>query len=517
VAAAIGRQRADDACPGALRPHHAADGELVRIRVPGGALSLTALRGLAAAAEDLADGRIGLTSRGNLQVRGVQVGDVPALADRLRGAGLLPAPEHERVRNIVASPLSGRRPGSRDDVDPLVQDLDAALCTRPGLALLPGRFLFAVDDGSGDVQDQGADVLAVALGAGWFAVRPAGVARGVRVAVENVVAAMLAVAEGFLAERARQDSRAWRIGELAGGGGRLVEQLRGSGWPIEGRGATEGAVPGTALPETVLPGTVLPETGLPDAALPGAEVSAGPLEPGLVEQVDGRFAVCALAPLGLLTTDQAAALIAAAELSTVAELSTTAELSGGAELSGADEPSAGVEPSAGAAARGALRITPWRRVVIRDLELPAALAVRELLSSVSLVTEPGTAWSRLTACAGRPGCAKSLTDVHADTRAFAAVADPAGPVLHWAGCERGCGTPAGGSVVRLLATPAGYRIDGGRLSASDLAAAGLEPVGMEPAGIKPAGMEPAGIGPAGMEPAGMEPAGIRPTGIEVGA
>jgi precorrin-3B synthase len=406
--------------------------------VPGGAIALSALRGLKAASEDLADGRIGLTSRGNLQVRGVDAVDVPALTDRLRAAGLLPAAEHERVRNIIATPLSGRRPGSQDDVDPLVHDLDAALCARPGLARLPGRFLFAVDDGSGDVQAEGADVLAVALGEGWYAVCPSSTGDRLRVRVENVVAAMLAVAEAFLAERETQDSRAWRIAELSGGGDRLVERLRASGWPV----AEIGTAPAPR-------GEAAPGAGVPGAGVQGAGVQAPVLDPGLVEQVDGRFAVCALAPLGLLTGEQVAALIAGAELS----------------------------PGPVDGPRAALRFTPWRRVLVRDLELAAALAVRELLASVGLVVEPGTAWSRLTACAGRPGCAKSLTDVHADARAFAAAADPAGPAVHWAGCDRGCGTPSGRDVVRLLATSTGYQQDGGRLGARDLAAAALTPTG----------------------------------------
>jgi precorrin-3B synthase len=421
------RQSEDDGCPGALRPHHAADGELLRLRVPGGALGLTALRALAVASTELADGRIGLTSRGNLQVRGVAEADVEALVQRVRGAGLLPGAEHERVRNIVASPLSGRRSGSQDDVDPLVHDLDAALCARPALARLPGRFLFAVDDGSGDVQAEGADVLAIAVGDGQYAVRLPAVTCGLLVGVENVVAAMLAAAESFLAERVAQDSRAWRIAELDGGGAPLVERLKAAGWPTE--------EPEQAGPEE-------PEQE------PG---QTGPaLEPGLIEQRDGRFAVCAGTPLGLLNVDQVAALAAGSELS--------------------ESPPDGP--------RGALRITPWRRVVVRDLQLPAALAVRELLSSVGLVVEPGTAWSRLTACAGRPGCAKSLTDVHADVRAFAAVADPAGPALHWAGCERGCGTPAGPNVVRVVATTTGYRVsgadDGAWPSPRDLAAIRIE-------------------------------------------
>ncbi len=417
-----------DACPGALRPHHAADGELLRLRVPGGAIDPSALRALATASDEFADGAIGLTSRGNLQVRGATDASMPALLPRLREAGLLsPAghDRHERVRNVIASPLSGRGSGARADVDPLVTQLDGALCERPGLAELPGRFLFALDDGSGDVAGEGADVLALALGAGWFAVRPAGCRSGVRVRGELVVTAMLAVAEQFLLEREAltgrhpqaadrgqdqnldRDRRAWRIAELPGAGARCRDRLLGDGHPAE-----------QALAEA-------------------RSAGVGSVEPGLVEQLDGSIVVCALAPLGRLDLDQARAVAAAADLS-VAEPGT------------------------------ALRITPWRRLVIRDLDLPAALAVRELLDAVGLIVGPGTAWSRITACAGRPGCAKSLTDVQHDARVFAAVADRTGPAVHWAGCERGCGAPSG-NVVRVLATADGYRIEGGaaRLGPAD--------------------------------------------------
>jgi precorrin-3B synthase len=455
MAAAVERQAAD-ACPGALRPHHAADGELVRIRVPGGTLALTALRGLAAASAQLADGRIGLTSRGNVQVRGVSADDVERLAGQLRAAGLLPDAEHERVRNIIASPLSGRGPGSIEDVDPLVEGLDLALCARPGLAQLPGRFLFALDDGTGDVLAEGADVVAVALGGGRFLVQPAGVTEGLQVGAGQVVGVVLALAEAFLAERAAQGSRAWRIGELPGGGAAVLDRVMAWG---EVEQAAADAMPQVSdaapAPASSVPPLPVAETALPWAVPgPSAATAGAPPEPGLIEQRDGRFAVCALTPLGLLDQPQLEALIAAAELS---EAEAEAEAEAGPEA--ADRPTA------------ALKITPWRRIVLRDLNLPAALAARELLDAAGLIVTPGTAWSRVTACAGRPGCAKSLTDVHADAKTFAAGCDQTGPAVHWAGCERGCGTPAG-IVVQLLATPDGYRAHG-ELTAQDAARAGI--------------------------------------------
>src|SRR3954454_25070591 len=82
------RARAD-ACPGALQTHAAADGALARVRVPGGVLSAAQLRVLSAAARDLGNGRLELTSRGNVQLRGLRADEIPALGDRLPPAGPL--------------------------------------------------------------------------------------------------------------------------------------------------------------------------------------------------------------------------------------------------------------------------------------------------------------------------------------------------------------------------------------------------------------------------------------------
>ncbi|WP_033292218.1 nitrite/sulfite reductase [Amycolatopsis jejuensis] len=205
-----------DACPGVFATHDAADGPLARVRLPGGVVSADRLRALAACAEELGDGNVHLTSRANVQLRGVRR---PGLAGRLAEAGLLPSPSHERVRNVLASPLSGVS-GGLADVRGLAAELDLALCARPELAELPGRFLFGFDDGRGDVV--GTDVCWRALSRTIGTVMLAGRDSGWRIKREDAVTALLTVAETF----ARTRGSGWRVGELADPAGLLPDGPR---------------------------------------------------------------------------------------------------------------------------------------------------------------------------------------------------------------------------------------------------------------------------------------------------
>jgi precorrin-3B synthase len=376
------RDRAD-ACPGALQTHAAADGALARVRIPGGALTVAQLRVLGAAARDLGNGALELTSRGNVQLRGLPSGAESELGDRLAAAGLLPSATHETVRNVLASVLSGRAGGTLD-VRPWVPAFDAGLCADPVLAALPGRFLATFDDGRGDVAGLGGDVGLLALGADTVALLLAGTDTGLRTTPDGAVALALAAARGFLDERARQGGTAWRVAEL-----------------VEGPTTIAAALGGARQEPVLVP-------------------VAPPIGPaGAVTQDDGRTALVAVVPLGRLTADQADGL------------ATTAV--------------------------GDLQVTPWRSVVVPDLTDAAAA---DDLVAAGLVLDPGSPWLRVTACAGRPGCAKSLADVRTDAaQAVAAGTLPAGGATqHWAGCERRCGRPRG-EVVDVVATGTGYRVD----------------------------------------------------------
>ncbi|BDB42286.1 precorrin-3B synthase [Mycobacterium kiyosense] len=195
--------RDDDACPGALQVHQAADGALARIRLPGGMITAAQLAALASLSTQFGSGTLELTARGNVQLRAVT--DVDAVAAAVAEAGLLPSQTHERVRNIVASPLSGRV-GNHADVRPWVAELDAAICAEPRLAELGGRFWFGFDDGRADVSGLRADV-----GVHVFDDGPRLLLAGYDTGVPaEIPATLLDIALRFQEIR----GKAWRVNEL---------------------------------------------------------------------------------------------------------------------------------------------------------------------------------------------------------------------------------------------------------------------------------------------------------------
>ncbi|MFB7915752.1 precorrin-3B synthase [Streptomyces sp. NPDC056061] len=223
-ATAVSRDRGD-ACPGTLRLHGADDGALARIRVPGGVLTTAQAEALADAAQRFGDGRLHLTSRGNVQVRGLADECGAELAELLTGAGLLPSRGHERVRNIVASPLSGLDGHGLCDVRPWLIGLDALLCANEAARELSGRFLFALDDGRGDVArlDPDVTVRATPDGGALLGLGPGDAA--VRVAAVHAARAAMTAAETFLDEVRASGNHVWRVAELGPAQDRLTHRL----------------------------------------------------------------------------------------------------------------------------------------------------------------------------------------------------------------------------------------------------------------------------------------------------
>jgi len=360
-----------------VQVHQAADGGLARVRMPGGVLTAEQLRTLAQAAQDLGDGFLELTSRGNVQLRGIS--DTAGLGQRLDDAGLLPSRSHERVRNILSSPLSGRR-GGVTDIRSLAAEFDRQLCADPELEQLSGRFLATFDDGSGDVSGFGGDVGVHAVCSGRMALTLAGTDSGLRVPKDAAVGVLLQAARTF--QRIRGEH--WRLAEVPRGAQQVLATLTGS----------------TA------------------EALAIAPRQLGPI--GWIDQRDGDVALAATVPLGRLSTQQAILLAVV------------------------DAP---------------LVVTPWRSVIVCDLPEDVAEHLVGMLAASGLVFDESSPWVQVSACAGAPGCAKSLADVRTDLST--AVHNNQLPVAgqqHWVGCERRCGRPVG-VVTDVVATTEGYRVD----------------------------------------------------------
>ena len=360
------RARDADACPGALQVHQAADGALARIRLPGGMLTAAQMAALADASSRLGSGTLELTARGNVQIRGIT--DVAAVADAIATAGLLPSATHERVRNIVASPLSGRAGG-----DARRAGLGRASWTRRS-APNPGSRSWAADSGS--VSTTAAATCPVWAPTSvctcstttppccWPGATPVSGWRR-----DDVVETLVDVAVRFVEIR----GNAWRVSELADA---------------------------TALWPDVELGAVFPPVTRPPV--------------GWIQQDDGRVTLGAAVPLGVLSARVAEYL---------------------------------------AAIEAPLVVTPWRSVLVCDLDEAVADAALRVLAPLGLVFDENSPWLAVSACVGSPGCAHSVADVRAD--AAQSLHTDSGVHRHFVGCERACGSPPAGEV--LVATGEGYR------------------------------------------------------------
>jgi precorrin-3B synthase len=101
-----------------------------------------------------------------------------------------------------------------------------------------------------------------------------------------------------------------------------------------------------------------------------------------------------------------------------------------------------------------MAITPWRSVLVFDLDDGVADTALRVLAPMGLVFDENSPWLSVSACTGSPGCEHSNADVRAD--AAAALHDPSDAHRHFVGCERACGSPPAGQV--LVATGDGYRL-----------------------------------------------------------
>ena len=197
-------------CPGALRPMLSGDGLVLRVRPHGGCLSQAQAAGIARLAAQHGNGLLDLTSRANLQIRGVHVGSQPALLEGLRALGLLDAsPEIEARRNILVSPFAEYGDGTQA----LAAELAHALAMTDAPAL-PEKFGFAVDGGEHPVLRNSSADIRIERAPGGFIVSADGFATGAWVTNGGAVTAALQLAHWYLAATAGYNPRG-RMARLA--------------------------------------------------------------------------------------------------------------------------------------------------------------------------------------------------------------------------------------------------------------------------------------------------------------
>ncbi len=386
--------RPADRCPGVFATHAAADGQLARLRLSGGRITPEQFEALAEAAEEYGDGHLEITGRANLQVRGIAGAHVDAFAARLVEAGLAGAASHDRVRNVTVSPFTGRI-GGPAALWTAADRLDRALAETEWAQQLSGRFWFGFDDGRGDVLRRRPDVVGVADGekadGGEAELVVAGRATGRSFSFADLPGAMLEVAEHFLAVRTDE----WRIADLPepldlgpsfrrSPFDRASSQAPASRWSPFDRASSQA----------------------PPRELRTRAVETTP-RVGWFAQDDGRVLLGAVAPFGRFTAQQARF----------------------------------------AAAVGApLIVTAEKELLITDLTEDVAETVVRVLAPLGFVFDANSPWTRVSACTGSPGCAKSHADVHGLLTEYLATGGAVDGREHWVGCERRCGTPPGARV-----------------------------------------------------------------------
>jgi precorrin-3B synthase len=202
-------------CPTLLSPMPSGDGWLARVKPSAGKVSAAAARLIAHAARRHGNGHIDLTSRANLQVRGLSPRSAEQLAETVIGAGFASANRSlEAIRNVIASPLGPDDPSAAFDSHALARDVEAMLTGQRALWALPPKFGILVDGGGVlPLTDITADIM-VRAGEGDFAVHLDGGSLAAPCAPSSLAETVKSLALVFLSLSAEQNDSPRRMRAL---------------------------------------------------------------------------------------------------------------------------------------------------------------------------------------------------------------------------------------------------------------------------------------------------------------
>lgn len=134
---------------------------MMRLRLTGGRLTSTQAKAIAAIASEQGLGSADLTTRQNIQLRGLALGAVPGILERLEAAGIQTLQTGlDNVRNYIGCPLAGIDGMELFDTTPLLAALAEAHLGKKEFSNLPRKFNVSLagcreDCGHAQTQDLG--------------------------------------------------------------------------------------------------------------------------------------------------------------------------------------------------------------------------------------------------------------------------------------------------------------------------------------------------------------------------
>jgi len=126
---------------------------MLRMRLPNGILTTTQMRVLAEVVQRYGeDGNADITTRQNLQLRGIRLEDIPDIFNRFKAVGLTSVQSGmDNVRNITGSPVAGIDVAELIDTRELVQQVQDMITNHgegnPEFSNLPRKFNIAIAGG----------------------------------------------------------------------------------------------------------------------------------------------------------------------------------------------------------------------------------------------------------------------------------------------------------------------------------------------------------------------------------
>jgi ferredoxin-nitrite reductase len=372
---------------------------MLRCRLPAGEITAAQLRGLASIAQQFGDGGSAITTRSNLQIRGIHPRHAITVLMRLHDLGLTARGSGvDNVRNITASPTAGIDPQELIDTRPLAHELQHYILNHRDLYDLPRKFNVAFDGGGlidtvADTNDIG--FIAVRYqGQVAFRVELAGITghrqlasdAGIVVDPAETTAITAAMLRVFSEHGDRTDRKKARLKYL-------IDQ-----WGIDKFITETEKLLSFALKRVPL-GQCEPRA----PAIKHAHLGIHPQSQAQLSYVG------VVIPVGMMTAAQ------------MQSLATISDSHG----------------------NGSLRLTPWQNLIIPDVQDAALATLQQQLQSAGLTSHASHASGGLVACTGSRGCKYAASDTKGDAIALGQWLDsqlelPQPVNIHLTGCPNSC-------------------------------------------------------------------------------